>query len=195
MNGRRSLVASQPSIWHSLSPTYGSVHTSLKLSLYEYLAKWTLAILAGFSCTNLLLHLLHLHLASLIVGLVEPKLGLGASQLVLCFLKLVLQLRVLHGTVDPQGSEPVHLRGRLPLVSKISRPLQLNVHPEISMFFTCFLSWKSSSQKNVSKQTQVLFVAASKWVQHRDRTISLYGFHMRLLPWEADNWAGELKIS
>ena len=147
MNGWRSLVASQPSIWHSLSPTYGSVHTSLKLSLYEYLAKWTLAILAGFSCTNLLLHLLHLHLASLIVGLVEPKLGLGASQLVLCFLKLVLQLRVLHGTVDPQGSEPVHLRGRLPLVSKISRPLQLNVHPENSMLFTCFLSWKSSSQK------------------------------------------------
>ena len=83
--------------------------------------------------TNLLLHLLHLHLASLVVGLVEPKLSLGASQLVLGFLELVLQFSVFHGTVDSESSEAVHLRGRLPLVSQISGPLQLNVHPAIAM--------------------------------------------------------------
>ena len=101
-----------------------------------------LAILAGCSCTNLLLHLLHLHLASLVVRLVEPQLRLGASQLVLGFLKLVLQFGVLHGAVDPEGPEAVHLRGRLPLVSKISRPLQLNVHPAIAMYFTFLLLLK-----------------------------------------------------
>ena len=118
-----------------------------------------LAILAGCSCTNLLLHLLHLHLASLVVGLVEPKLSLGSSQLVLGFLKLVLQFSVLHGTVDPEGPEPVHLRGRLPLVSKVSRPLQLNVHPVIAMYFTCFLVFLEELwPTNVSKQTQVLLL-------------------------------------
>ena len=96
-----------------------------------------LAILAGCSCTNLLLHLLHLHLASLVVGLVESELRLGASQLVLSFLELVLQLGVLDGAVDPEGPEPIHLRGGLPLVAKISRPLQLNVHPASENVFKC----------------------------------------------------------
>ena len=42
--------------------------------------------------TNLLLHLFHLHLAPLVVGLVESQLSLGASQFVLRLLQLVLQI-------------------------------------------------------------------------------------------------------
>ena len=155
LNGRRSLAAIRASIWRSLSPTYGfvEVQSSLKLCLYQ---RWQFWRHAG---TNLLLHLLHLHLASLVVGLVEPQLRLGASQLVLGFLKLVLQFGVLHGAVDPEGPEPVHLRARLPLVSKISRPLQLNVHPAITMYFTFLLLFPFKVQPtNVSEQTQVLLL-------------------------------------
>ena len=42
--------------------------------------------------TNLFLHLFHLHLAPLVVGLVESQLSLGASQFVLRLLQLVLQI-------------------------------------------------------------------------------------------------------
>ena len=48
-----------------------------------------------------------IHLWSLVVGLVEPELCLGAPQLVLRLVELVLQLSILHRAVDTQRTEPV----------------------------------------------------------------------------------------
>ena len=46
-----------------------------------------------------------------------------------------LQLGVLDGPVDAERPEPVHLRGRLPLVTEVPRSLQLNVYPATSVSF------------------------------------------------------------
>ena len=101
MNGRRSSKALRALNWHSLSLPCGPlvVHSGLKLCLYWTLAKRTLLAIST-KCkkseikkdTNLLLHLFHLHLAPLVVGLVESQLSLGASQFVLRLLQLVLQI-------------------------------------------------------------------------------------------------------
>ena len=101
MNGRRSSKALRVLNWHSFSLPCGPlvVHSGLKLCLYWTLAKRTLLAITT-KCkkskmkkdTNLLLHLFHLHLAPLVVGLVESQLSLGASQFVLRLLQLVLQI-------------------------------------------------------------------------------------------------------
>ena len=100
MNGRRSSKALRVLNWHSFSLPCGPlvVHSGLKLQLLLDAGQENSA--GNYNQmqeertkqdTNLLLHLFHLHLAPLVVGLVEPQLSLGASQLVLRLLQLVLQ--------------------------------------------------------------------------------------------------------